>query len=45
MTTEVDVQCEHGIALVTMNRPEKLNALTTTGFVQLTKTLRELALG
>jgi|SRR6516164_9022974 2-(1,2-epoxy-1,2-dihydrophenyl)acetyl-CoA isomerase len=44
MTNEVSVQCENGIAVVTMNRPEKLNALTTAGFIELTHTLRELAL-
>lgn len=44
MTNEVLVQCAEGIALVTMNRPEKLNALTTAGFIELTNTLRKLAL-
>jgi len=44
MTDQVLVQCVDGIATVTMNRPEKLNALTTAGFVELTNTLRELAL-
>jgi 2-(1,2-epoxy-1,2-dihydrophenyl)acetyl-CoA isomerase len=43
MTSEVNVQCENNIAVVTMNRPEKMNALTTAGFMLLTKTLRQLA--
>ena len=44
MAEEVVVQCESGIATVTMNRPEKMNALTTAGFLRLTETLRRLAL-
>jgi 2-(1,2-epoxy-1,2-dihydrophenyl)acetyl-CoA isomerase len=44
MTTEVEVRRENGIAVVTMNRPEKMNALTTAGFAQLTGTLRQLAI-
>jgi 2-(1,2-epoxy-1,2-dihydrophenyl)acetyl-CoA isomerase len=44
MTEEVQVQFDGAIALVTLNRPEKLNALTTAGFITLTRTLRELAL-
>lgn len=44
MTDAVLVQCAHGIAVVTMNRPDKLNALTTAGFLELTKVLRKLAL-
>jgi len=43
MKNEVQVRCEHGIAVVTMNRPEKMNALTTAGFLHLTDTLRRLA--
>lgn len=43
MTDEVLVQCADGIATVTMNRPEKLNALTTAGFIELTDKLRQLA--
>ena len=44
MSDEVLVQCMDSIATVTMNRPEKLNALTTAGFIELTNTLRQLAL-
>lgn len=44
MSDEVLVQCMDGVATVTMNRPEKLNALTTAGFIELTNTLRQFAL-
>ena len=44
MTDEVRVELDGGIAVVTLNRPEKLNALTTAGFISFTRTLRELAL-
>ncbi len=44
MADEIDVQFDAGVALVTLNRPEKLNALTTAGFIALTKILRDLAL-
>lgn len=44
MNEQVKVQCDDGIAVVTMNRPEKLNALTTAGFILLTNTLRKLAM-
>ena len=44
MGEEVVVRCEAGVAVVTMNRPEKLNALTTPGFILLTQTVRALAL-
>jgi 2-(1,2-epoxy-1,2-dihydrophenyl)acetyl-CoA isomerase len=44
MTEEVQVQFDGAMALVTLNRPDKLNALTTAGFMGLTRTLRELAL-
>ena len=44
MTEEVQVQFDGAIAVVTLNRPDKLNALTTAGFMALTRTLRELAL-
>ena len=44
MTDQVLVQCMDGIATVTMNRPDKLNALTTAGFVELTVKLRQPAL-
>ena len=44
MTNEVNVHRENGIAVVTLNRPEKMNALTTAGFILLTNTLRQLAI-
>lgn len=44
MTEEVRVELDGGIAVVTLNRPEKLNALTTAGFIHLTMALRDLAL-
>jgi hypothetical protein len=46
MTHEVKVDFREGIALVTMNQPEKMNALTTAGFIHLINTritLRALA--
>lgn len=43
MTSEIIVQNSGGVATVTLNRPEKLNALTTAGFLELTDTLRRLA--
>ena len=43
MTNEVQLRREGGVAVVTMNRPEKMNALSTAGFLHLTAMLRELA--
>ena len=43
MTSEVNLSVHERVATVTLNRPEKLNALTTAGFVGLSRTLAEVA--
>jgi 2-(1,2-epoxy-1,2-dihydrophenyl)acetyl-CoA isomerase len=44
MAEEVVVRCEAGVAVVTMDRPGKMNALTPAGFIRLTQIVRALAL-
>lgn len=43
MTTEVTLDIQDRVAKVTLDRPEKLNALTTNGFLELSDTLSKLA--
>lgn len=43
MASELTLHIENAIATVTLNRPDKLNALTTAGFMELSSTLEQLA--